>query len=372
MVPDLTRRQTLLALSAASLAPIKADAGQSRRKGAAPSKLLRGYNLPDQAPRRADQIPEIATLRMLYRLGMTHVRLPVVAEFVLPPFSGPATIASTTDDLKQAIETLLEIGYCVSVDMHPGADFQNLQRREAAKAHAALLAGWRQLSEPLSHWPAERIFIELLNEPATTDDIWRPFAEALAIELRTQLPKNIIIVGPAPFQRSEMLASWPPFADKDVVYAFHYYDPMIFTHQGAVWDKNSTWARMADIPFPSEIGDPTLLKRAEEAATRGEEAVARDLRTAARQPWTPATIMAQFERVAAWSAEHSAPVIVNEFGVLKWKSRRADRLAWIAAVRAAAEANGFGWAHWDYSTSFGLLNEDRSLDRGVIHALLGA
>jgi endoglucanase len=368
MLPKFTRREAFLAVSAAISAPARAL--EATRKGATPAVLRRGFNLPDQVPLRVDQEPDISTLKTLYRMGMTHIRLPVATEFILPTFSGPATISSAMDDLSRALDELLSLGYCVSVDMHPGADFQNLYRRNAKAAQGALLANWPTLARHLTHWPADRICAELLNEPPTTDDVWRPFAEKLTKAVRVELPKNIIIAGPAPFQRHELLASWTPFADPNVVYAFHYYDPMAFTHQDAAWDKGSAWSRISGVPFPTEAGDATLLRLAAEAGQKGDRDVERVLKETAGRAWTAAAIKAQFDVVAAWSEAHGAPVIVNEFGVLRWKAKRADRLAWLAAVRAAAERCGFGWTHWDYSGAFGLVNEDRSLDRGVAQSLL--
>jgi endoglucanase len=369
MAPKFTRREALLGLSVASLTPVRAE--PAPRKGMIPQALRRGFNLPDQVPLRADQQPDVSTLKTLHRMGMTHIRLPVGAEYLLASFSGPATISSATDDLSRALDMLLGIGYSISVDMHPDADFQNLYRRDVRVAQGALLADWPILAKHLSRWPADRICVELLNEPPTTDDVWRPLSEKLAMAVRAQLPKNIVIVGPAPYQRHENLASWKPFADPNVVYAFHYYDPMAFTHQYAVWDKGSAWARISGVPFPTEPGDPTLRHLAAEAGRRGDQEVERILKETAGVAWSAAAIKTQFEGVAAWSETHGAPVIVNEFGVLRWKAKRPDRLAWLAAVCAAAEQCGFGWAHWDYSGAFGLVNEDRSLDRGVVQSLLG-
>ena len=40
------------------------------------------------------------------------------------------------------------------------------------------------------------------------------------------------------------------------------------------------------------------------------------------------------------------------------------------AVREAAEANKFGWAHWDYNQGFGLLDETGKPDAALIDVLL--
>jgi len=368
MCAGFTRREALLGVAATALAP--ARAGAISRKGAIPKALRRGFNLPDQVPLRSGRESDLATLKTLRRMGMTHIRLPVAAEYVLPSFSGPATVSAATDDLARALDRLIALDYAVTVDLHPGADFQELYRRDGKAAQGALLANWPLLARRLSQWPADRICAELLNEPPVSDDVWRPFAEKLVRAVRAELPKAVIVTGPAPWQRPEALAAWAPFADPNIVYAVHYYDPMAFTHQYSTWDKGSVWSRLSEVPFPSEAGDERLLRLAGEAAARGDKEAESALRDMAARTWNAAAIDAQLGTVAAWSEAHDAPVVVNEFGVLRWKARRADRLAWLAAVRASAERCSFGWAHWDYSTGFGLLNEDGALDSGVLQALL--
>lgn len=370
MKTRLSRREALLLPLAAGLSAATA-AETGKRAGALPLDMAKGFNLPDQAPARPGRIGREETLRQLRGLGMTHVRLPVVAEYVLAPLSGPATISSALDHLDRAIERLLGIGYSVSVDLHPGPDFNALHRRDPQSAHRALLEGWPLLAKRIGKWPQERIFAELLNEPATTDDLWRPFVEQLATAVRAILPKTYILAGPAPAHRIEALAGWRPFADDRIVYVCHFYDPMMFTHQGAIWDKSAPWGRGWGIPFPSIAGDPTLLALSRSAEKEGDSGLAGELRDMASHAWDAGAISAQFAELGRWSAQHAAPVIVNEFGVLKWKAKRADRLAWLAATRAAVEAQGFGWAHWDYDTSFGLLDDSGAIDQGVVLALLG-
>lgn len=368
MAQIFTRRAAVTLLAGALVPGVAGAAPPVGAKAPTP----KGFNLPDQVPLRSEHIAAPKTLRALRALGMTHVRLPAVAEFLLPQFSTPTTISSAKDDLTRAVDQLLGMGYDVSVDLHPDSDFQDLQRRDPEKAHRALLAGWPSLADHLSRWPAERVSAELLNEPATTDDLWRPFVEILAQAVRARLPRTALIVGPAPDQRIDALTSWTPLADKNVIYACHYYDPMIFTHQGASWEEGSPWAKIAGAPFPSVMNDPTLLTLAAKAARDGDADAARELRQTAARAWTADTINARFAEAKRWSDTHGAPIFVNEFGALKDKARRADRLAWLAAVRAAAEAQGFGWAHWDYATSFGLLDDSGAIDQGVIQALLPA
>ncbi len=367
MALPLTRRETFAALAV----PFASGGDRPQRVGAISEGWSRGFNLPDQAPLRADLTnAQTSTLKRLHDRGMTHVRLAITAEFFLPEFSNRTTISAAKDDLTRAVERLLHLGYHVCVDMHPGADFQALQRRDPARAHQALLRGWMPLATHIKRWPPRRIAVELLNEPATWDTHWRPFVEKLASAVRAVLPDNAIIVGSAPYQRLDALTEWEPLADKNIFYACHYYDPMIFSHQGASWDVGAPWERIGGVPFPLMKGDPALARIAAKAAADGDSAGAAELREIAQSSWNAQTIFAQFAAGAAWSAKHNAPITINEFGVLKWKAPRASRLAWINAVRTAAEAHGFGWTHWDYATSFGLIDDDGAVDEGVMRALL--
>jgi endoglucanase len=371
----LRRREALALIGATALAPRFARA-QNGVDGRPPKErvalLARGFNLPDQAPRDEGRKPDRATLKWLRQRGITHVRLPVRGEKTMSRFADSATIQATLDELAQTLEWLIALDFAVSVDMHPGDDFGHLHRTDPESAFACLIEGWRQLARPLQRLPADRIFAELLNEPQTEDAIWRDQAERLALELRRELPSTTFIAGPAPWQRVEALAAWRPLADSNVVYAFHYYDPMAFTHQGLTWDAASPLSRLEGVPFPARRDDPAVARLLATLRDRGDADLAASVDHSLERPWTQSAIESQFAPLAEWSRTHRAPVILNEFGVLRFKAPRASRLAWLRDVRETAQAKGFGWAHWDYSQGFGLLDEAGRPDSALIDALLPA
>jgi endoglucanase len=369
MTAPLDRRAALALIGAAALAPRLARASAADARAAI---LARGFNLPDQAPARASQPPDREVLRWLRARGMTHVRLPVRGESVMSRFSSPATIRATLADFNKALDLLIGLDFAVSADMHPGDEFGRLHRADPDAALAALREGWRNLAKSIRRLPATRVFAELLNEPHATDAIWRAQAERLVNDLRADLPKTTFIVGPAPYQRVEALAAWRPLSDANIVYAFHFYDPMAFTHQGLTWDPADPFSRLEGVPFPATRGDPAVTRLLERLRATGDADLAQSIDRALDRPWTKETIAGQFAPLAEWSRAHDAPVILNEFGALRFKSAREARLAWLRAVRETAQANRFGWAHWDYNQGFGLLDESGRPDLGVIEALLPA
>lgn len=361
------RRQVLAGMgSAAASAASPAFALASGRAAV----LARGVNIPDLVPMRAARAPSRHTLEHLRARGMTHVRLPIYAERALPHFSDGATLSRTLDDLDRALDLLLGCGFAVSVDMHPGAGLPRLYRRDPQAAFKALLAGWLLLGARVRRRPPALVFAELLNEPPTTDAVWRAQAAALVDRLRDHLPDTTMIVGAAPYERVEALANWPALSDQNVVYAFHYYDPMAFTHQGETWDASSPYAQMSGIPFPIDPKDPDIAKLRASLPGKLSPAAAKELEQTLSRPWTEAVIAQAFAPLAAWSRVHSVSVVLNEFGVLRFKTTPRDRAAWIEAVRRQAERHGFGWAHWEYGNGFGLLDENGRLDRQIVDALL--
>jgi endoglucanase len=367
MTPPITRR-VALALSAGAL--LASGASVAAVATSRIARLARGFNLPDQAPLVPDKRPDRATLSWLRRRGMTHVRLPFNGEAVMTRFSDPARSKAALDDLDRALDLLLDLDFVVSVDMHPGGAFQKLHHDEPETAFRALTDAWTSIAARIMRRPSERVFVELLNEPNVDDAIWRDQAERLAATLRTLLPTTTFIAGPAPYQRVEALAAWRPLDDGNVVYAFHYYDPMLFTHQGLTWDDSDPLSRLAGVPYPARRGDSAIARIIDDLRRRGETGLAEEFDRAFARPWARATMESQFAPLAAWGRAHAVPIILNEFGVLRFKAPRAARLDWLRDVRSAAEANGFGWAHWDYREGFGLLDESGRPDLQVIDALL--
>jgi endoglucanase len=164
-----------------------------------------------------------------------------------------------------------------------------------------------------------------------------------------------------------------PLSDPNIVYATHFYDPMIFTHQGQDW-SNDPVRYLQRVPFPAHLADPAITVLLDNLAKSGQNAAAGFLRSQLRKPWTEARIVDDISQAAAWAERHRRSVMINEFGVLGWKVAPADRARWLRTVRGAAEDHCIGWAHWDYADGFGFVNRigGREIpDELIVDALLG-
>ncbi len=352
-------------------APAFADMCVPVPQTVAPARLAalsRGFNADGWIN---GEVPSRELLQQLRRAGMSHVRLPMPAERVMPRFAAKAERDETLGMLDKALKQLTALGYAISVDLHPGERFNRLHKEDPDAALHEMQEAWSGLAGVMRSYSTDRVFAELLNEPDIDADRWQTQAETLAAFVRKLLPATTLVVGPVNWQRADSLPRFRPLADPDVVYAIHFYDPMAFTHQ-AHWDARDPLHDIIDLPYPINGGDPKVQALRQDLQARGSTralgmldvaiAAARDKPTADR--WLAPAL--------EWQQQFKRPIIVNEFGVLKAGAPRQSRLRWLAEVAAYAREHCWGWTHWELAQGFGLV--DRSTGRpdpDVMRALLG-
>jgi endoglucanase len=367
---------TALTVARAETAPLSTGSVCTAPGSGVPAARLRamarGFNLTGWLDRKPATPPDEDALRALRARGFTHVRLPLKTEHLSPASSTPAAVEEAYRELSRAVDLLLELGFAVTLDMHPGEEVGALRRTDPDGAFAIVEAVWRRVALAFAGRSPDRVFLELFNEPSSEDEYRR--AVRLAGIVRALAPRHTLVIGPAQDQRVEALEALTPLPDRNVVYAMHFYDPMAFTHQGLDWSgPDEPLSRFKGVPFPSTPKSPAVLALHDRLTRAGETAAAASLLRQLGDPWNEAAVEKAFARAAAWAARTGSAVIVNEFGVLGWHAPAADRARWLAAVRAAAERHCIGWTHWDYADGFGFMRRARGRetpDPAILDALL--
>lgn len=334
--------------------------------------LSRGFNLTGWMDSQTTRRPDERVLAGLRARGFTHICLPVTPERLLAAFSSRDEVALRLAELDGAVDTLIGLGFGVSIDLHPSDRLGRLHAADPDRGFELIDALWRLLAQRHAGRSPERLFFEVLNEPTIPAALWNNQGPRLVETIRRQAPNHTIIYGPANYQQIAALIDLQPLDDPNVVYAVHFYEPMVFTHQGLDW-SNDPVRYLHGVPFPASLTDPAIAGLIDGLVLGGRDEAAGLLRSQLRLPWTEDRIAGIVGRAANWAERHRRPVIVNEFGVLGWKAAPADRARWIAAVRRAAEAHCMGWAHWDYADGFGFVRRVGSIeipDEMIINALL--
>ena len=292
-----------------------------------------------------------ADIALIKSMGFDHVRLSVNPQPMMDAARQNDGTAEYFGYLDDAVKMILDAGLAVEIDMHPDSDFKERLTKdtEPVERYADF---WSMVARHYASWDPERVFFEILNEPEFKDAYrWYGVEAKLAAAIRRAAPQHTIIATGARWDDDDDLVFLEPLPDSNVIYVFHFYEPHIFTHQGATWGAYY-WHWLKGLHYPSSP------ENAAQVAAGVPEAVDRFYVIRYGQDhWDPSRIEAEINQVADWARQRKVPLICNEFGVFRNFTDPRDRAAWIKDVRTAIERHEIGWAMWDYSGSFGVVKK---------------
>jgi len=244
---------------------------------------------------------------------------------------------------------ILDQNLNVIIDIHPESDFK--QKLASDDSFVEQFADyWRALAKHYSSLDPEKVFFEILNEPEFKDRYrWMGVQARLGRAIREGAPNHTIIAAGANWSSSNELLFLEPLHDSNVIYNFHFYDPHIFTHQGATWSTNFQHY-LTNLPYPSTPGN-VFVSESQVPDPVNQQAVARY----GFDRWDSTRIDGEMSQVATWGKRWNVPLTCNEFGVYRGTSNAIDRAAWLHDVRTALEKYGIGWTMWDYAGGFAIV-----------------
>ena len=303
---------------------------------------------------------------------MHHVRLTIAADSVVADFAGAGAVSAKVAAIDATLDLLLKLDYAVIVDLHSSDKLFAMLRADPVQGQARVTEAWRALAPLFKPGRSGRLYAELLNEPPLEGTDWAAMQAALLPQLRALLPTTPLILSTGGPQRVEKLTASEPAADKNVLYAVHFYDPFYFTHQGADWiDDVPGIGALRDMPFPVVPGSERLALTVAELRLAGQTGLA-DKLAGLTKPYGETDVAQAMQALADWSRRTGAPVIIDEFGVYGGRAVKADRIHWLETVVGAAQANCLGWTHWEFRDGFGFVDPDSGKpDPELTKALLG-
>ena len=291
----------------------------------------------------------VQDIRLIKKMGFDHVRLSINPAPMFRRNEADRIPLDYLADIDNAVQMILSEHLAVILDMHPDSDFKDKLAKDDSFVEQ-FSDFWRAFAKHYAAEDPDLVFFEILNEPEVRDPYrWYGIQARLASAIREGAPKHTIIAAGARWSDDDDLVFVEPIRDPNVIYNFHFYEPHIFTHQGATWGA-SFWHYLHDLPYPS---NPDNVKAAEalEPDAIFKLAVARY----GSDHWDKSRIDTEIGQAAAWAKHWNVPLTCNEFGVYRHYARPQDRAAWISDVRAALEKYGIGWAMWDYSGGFAVV-----------------
>jgi aryl-phospho-beta-D-glucosidase BglC (GH1 family) len=299
-------------------------------------------------------------------MGFDHVRLTLEPA---PLFNGddPGNLkAEYLKYLDNALDLVLAQGLAVIVDIHPSDEFKKTLNSSDRQIEA-FGKFWRALAQHLATRDPERVFLEVINEPMVEDgNRWLSMQGKLISDIRAGAPQHTIIASGHRWSGLAELLFIQPYADRNIIYNFHFYEPFAFTHQGASW-AGPNLSFYKNVPYPS---NPERVSKVLD--TIQNEPARYNLLRYGEDHWNAARIDREIGVAAAWAARNHVPLTCNEFGTYRRFAPPADRAAWIRDMRTALEKHGIGWTMWDYAGGFAVVNKQNghaTPDEEVLKAL---
>ncbi len=215
------------------------------------------------------------------------------------------------------------------------------------------LALWKQIAQRYKDMPAQLLF-EILNEPhGNAENYWTDLMTNAIKVIRESNPQRILIIGGINWNSVEGLTNLYVPDDPYLIATFHFYDPWVFTHQGAEWGgsisnvSNIIWPGPPSqpIPIPSNI-DSWISNWINDYNTKlGDQ-----------NPCSSNFIQKRLDIVSNWSKQNNIPVWLGEFGVYSKYADISSRVRWTHFVRKESEKRGITWCYWEFSAGFGIYN----------------
>jgi endoglucanase len=320
----------------------------------------------DYSAARTDRYTDDSDIALIAKLGFDHVRLSIDADALDDSFRGAGAAPDFVARLDRVVDTMLRDRLAVIIDLQPTDDFKHQLKNDEGVER--FLGIWKQLAQHFARRDSERVFFEILNEPEVEDASRWAMIQARAVQtIREVAPRTTIIATGSMWSDIVDLLATQPLSDNNVIYNFHFYQPHEFTHQGAGWGV-SWWGSLHGIGYPM-TGDPApqLLQELPNPVDRYQ------LENVLLNHWDGHRIRLLMDEAASWGRTNHVPLICDEFGVYREHADVQSRVNWLHDVRVALEADGIGWAMWDYRGGFGVVVKENGqpakVDEAVVKAL---
>jgi endoglucanase len=220
----------------------------------------------------------------------------------------------------------------------------------AISAGPVLRQVWGQMAQRCKN-RSKYILYEILNEAhdLPTKD-WAVIQQSVIDVIRKTDTRHTIIAGPSSYNHYTELKNFPVFADTNILYTFHFYDPFIFTHQGADWVGLQTFK---GVPFPYDVARMPE-RNAAQKGTWGDS-----LLSVYNADGNAQKIRSLIDMAINFKTTNHVNIYCGEFGANIPNTAKQDRVLWHKAVREYLDEKGIPWTLWDYHGGFGVFTKDK-------------
>jgi len=280
--------------------------------------------------------------KQIKALGFDHVRVPFDYHLILED-DYKTYIESGFDHINRAISWCEKYGLNMVLDLHkaPGYSFDTKDDNQLFSDPALQEVAvdiWRTLARKYSGQYEQEIIFELLNEIVEPDSSrWNILATKMVKVIRENDCERTIMIGGNNYNSCGDLKYIPKFEDDKIVYTFHFYDPILFTHQKAYWAaKNMAYNQSLAYP-----GDYTNY---EEFAKNYPQYYDEGL---LEEGLNKEAIRKYLQPAVTFIEENDVPLYCGEYGVIALASLES-RINWHRDFMSLLDELEIGSGCWSY------------------------
>ena len=317
-------------------------------------------------------------IQILAENGFKSIRLPI--DLDLYATNRDAFVKGTDAELKFDDDTLFMVldsfvewtgkhNMSFVIDYHEYDNSYNSTSAKDSNYVKMMAEVWKHVAAHYAENTREDVFFELLNEPDMSDGkvtaaMWTTAAQAIIDAIRTVDQTHTLLFGDAKWYSITELAKRTPFADNNIIYVIHTYEPFAFTHQGGSW---TDYATIKGLPFPYDPAKWSTVS-GDFGVTASTKAYVKTAIKDYYKTGNKEAIMVEMLKAKKWAATNNVPVIINEFGALNLRSTAESRINYLTAMREICDTLQIPWTHWGYTGNFSVI-ENGKLIEGLDKAL---
>ena len=308
-------------------------------------------------------------IRSIAEYGFDHVRVPV--DYMVLEEEDGTLIESGFKHLEDCRKWCEKYGLKMIIDLHEayGYTFDPMKKTDKKKffydadLQARFLNLWKEIATRFADY-TDHVAFEPLNEvvPADVAEAWNDLLGRYIALIRSIAPKAYIVVGGVCYNSVTTVAQINVPIDDHIVYNFHCYEPMIFTHQGAHWIES--------MPADFRIGYPKTIKEYREASDQLDAEVAGAIYVEGISEIGEKFFEDIFEPAIKKATEDNVPMYCGEHGVIDLADKE-DALRWIRDIHAVFHKYGIGSALWNYKgLDYGISDAENVVIKDGLKAVL--
>jgi aryl-phospho-beta-D-glucosidase BglC (GH1 family) len=255
-----------------------------------------------------------------------------------------------------AVDNCIKAGLGVTINLHAWQNDADIQLANDPSFGDKMAAYWKAVATYFKKYSSDKLFFEVYNEPhasaagLTTQGYswWQPVQEKMIRGIREATADHSIIVGGEGWNSIGGLIQLTPYNFEHIIYNFHFYNPFLFTHQGATWSGWQAAMDARNVPYPSspEAVAPLI-------ANTSNTELKNALQWYGGQRYNIDSLDKWIKVAYDWAKSRNVKLISNEFGSYKDYAPRQSRLIFLRDVRTVFEKYKIGWAMWECDEGFG-------------------